>query len=365
MSAALHAGVTVRVAVPADAAALAAFGARTFAATYEHDNDPAHTAAHLARTFTPERQLAEITDPGRVMLLAEVDGELASYALVHVDSPAPVTGVTGRVGELERIYVDSRWHGRGLADAMMDAILEHTAQAGVEALWLAVWEKNARAIRFYERRGFREAGTTVFMYGNDPQNDRVMVRHVRDRRGPAPNAPAKVARPVLTVRLQRGRDGRDLLVCVRADGTTSWVRRPHGMPRRDRALLALEGTLALQGGVFAQVAAGAELLELLRPERADDAGPLGWSLRFAGLLDAEAVAPRKAGLAMVEAAVRGPHADVLALDDAMLTRVRAAAMAIEAAWHPLPADTALEFAFAPGVPDGLGAPLIRRATGAP
>ncbi len=358
----------MRDATVADAARLADFGARTFASTYEHANDPAETAAHVARKFSEEKQRAEIEDPTRHMLVVEVDGMLAAYALVQHPSPCPVTWTDGPTAELERIYVDTPWKGRGLADALMEAILEKAAAVGAESIWLGVWEENPRAIRFYERHGYREVGTTVFVYGNDPQTDKVLARAVRERRAPVLAASAKVVRPQLTVRLQRGVGGRDLLVCVRADGTTSWLRRPTGLPRRDRALLAIEGAVALKDGVFARVSEGAELLELLRPENATGQDALGWSLRFAALIDAEQASPGKANLAMVRATLddRAETATPpVELDEAMLHAIRLAVAQLEMTWRRVPAGEALEFSLTPGQPGGLSAAVRRKAAQAP
>jgi RimJ/RimL family protein N-acetyltransferase len=38
-----------------------------------------------------------------------------------------------------------------------------------------VWERNPRAIAFYAKLGFVEAGDHVFPVGNDPQRDVVMM----------------------------------------------------------------------------------------------------------------------------------------------------------------------------------------------
>lgn len=45
-------------------------------------------------------------------------------------------------------------------------------------LWLAVWEKNPRAIAFYEKNGFRAVGDQPFQVGSDTQRDIVMVRDI-------------------------------------------------------------------------------------------------------------------------------------------------------------------------------------------
>jgi ribosomal protein S18 acetylase RimI-like enzyme len=45
-------------------------------------------------------------------------------------------------------------------------------------IWLAVWENNPRAMRFYEKNGFRVAGKTLFRLGGDIQHDFVMARNL-------------------------------------------------------------------------------------------------------------------------------------------------------------------------------------------
>lgn len=41
-------------------------------------------------------------------------------------------------------------------------------------VWLGVWERNEKAIGFYERMGFRKAGTHDFFMGTERQTDFVM-----------------------------------------------------------------------------------------------------------------------------------------------------------------------------------------------
>ena len=36
-------------------------------------------------------------------------------------------------------------------------------------IWLGVWEKNLRAIRLYEKWGFKKVGTKEFILGSDLQ----------------------------------------------------------------------------------------------------------------------------------------------------------------------------------------------------
>ena len=58
----------------------------------------------------------------------------------------------------------------------MELVLETARTQGAAAVWLGVWEHNARAARFYQRFAFTEVGDHVFLLGADPQRDLIMVR---------------------------------------------------------------------------------------------------------------------------------------------------------------------------------------------
>jgi ribosomal protein S18 acetylase RimI-like enzyme len=60
----------------------------------------------------------------------------------------------------------------------MEACVSAAQERGGRTLWLGTWEKNARAIRFYEKCGFTDVGTHPFVMGSEVQTDRVMVRGI-------------------------------------------------------------------------------------------------------------------------------------------------------------------------------------------
>ncbi len=60
-------------------------------------------------------------------------------------------------GDIGAMYVRDAARGTGLADALIRAVLDHAAGV-VEQVQLTVNAENARAIRFYERHGFRPIG---------------------------------------------------------------------------------------------------------------------------------------------------------------------------------------------------------------
>lgn len=170
----------VRRATIADVARLSDLAAATFRETFEGENTPEDMARYLAEAFTPDRQAAEITDPAGTVLLAERRGksgnsELVGYVhLVAGRAPAAVRGPAPL--ELKRLYVARAWHGRGVAQALMDAALDAARARGAETLWLGVWERNPRAVAFYAKYGFARVGEHAFVLGADEQTDWVLAR---------------------------------------------------------------------------------------------------------------------------------------------------------------------------------------------
>lgn len=168
-------GLVIRPARPAEAAALARLMERTFRDTFGAVNRPEDLAAHVARSYGAELQRKELADPAITILVAEMDGTLCGYAqLRSADAPPEVTGPDPI--QLWRFYLDQAWLGKGVAQALMDAVTREARARGARTLWLGVWEENPRGIAFYRKVGFSEVGKFFFQVGADLQQDLIMTR---------------------------------------------------------------------------------------------------------------------------------------------------------------------------------------------
>lgn len=180
---------TIRPATTADAERLSQLGAMTFRETFERDNTPDDMARYLAGSFSPQKQMAEITDPASVVLLAQHEtptGEVELIGYAHlVSGPAPAAVGGAAPIEIKRLYVARAWHGRGIAQLLMDAALESARSRGARTVWLGVWERNARAAAFYGKYGFERVGEQTFLLGRDVQTDWLLTRSLDDHRAAA------------------------------------------------------------------------------------------------------------------------------------------------------------------------------------
>lgn len=106
---------------------------------------------------------------GAFALLAERDGAPIGYAMVNVRQGSPTWPISERAGEIETLSVLADERGQGTGSALLEAVREELEKLGITELSLLALSKNAEAIRFYERHGFR---THALWMRSDGQGER-------------------------------------------------------------------------------------------------------------------------------------------------------------------------------------------------
>lgn len=132
-------------------------------------------ATFLAEAYGEAIQRAELADPARPALVLTVEGVPSGFAQLRLDHREPC--VTGkRPAELQRIYLLRAAQGGGRGAALMEASVELARAWGADVLWLGVWEHNAKALAFYARCGFSEAGDHIFRIGQQIDRDLILMK---------------------------------------------------------------------------------------------------------------------------------------------------------------------------------------------
>ncbi len=164
--------ISYRTPTLADADALCVLARDTFIETFGHLYSDADLNAFLDKTFGPTGLPVEMADPAFALRIAEADGAMVGYCKVgplYLDVDA-----TGRRAlELRQLYVRRSHHGAGIAPTLMAWALAEMRRRGAEDVYLSVWSENERAKRFYARYGFVEVGRTLFMVGDQADDDRI------------------------------------------------------------------------------------------------------------------------------------------------------------------------------------------------
>jgi len=167
--------LTIRRAGMSDADTIARVGAATFKAAFGPDNTIANMDEYLASNFSLETIQSQLADPSSVFLMGFEAEKLIGYAMFKEGTPpASVSGSNPL--ELVRFYVVVEVIGLGYGSDFMRACLEVAEKLGHTNIWLGVWDKNKRAIRFYEKWGFKKIGIKQFLLGDDVQHDFIMQR---------------------------------------------------------------------------------------------------------------------------------------------------------------------------------------------
>lgn len=153
--------IDIRIATVADAAALAAV----------------HAAASGSRQSGPEHHAALLEQHADLIHLAEVDGSVAGFLVLHrashpaVEARHPI--------QLWQLYVRPEFHGSGVAAQLMATALDHARAHRHDVVWLGVSEDNARGIAFYRKHGFESLGLHEVSGGGHAHLDMVMSRAVQ------------------------------------------------------------------------------------------------------------------------------------------------------------------------------------------
>jgi diamine N-acetyltransferase len=164
--------VTIRPIVVADLDQLTAMARQTFYDTFAGTCTEKDMQDFLDTHYTASRLGAELAIPGNHYYFAEVAGVPAGYLQFREDYAGFPFMQQWKALELKRIYVSKEFHGKGIAQKLMECVLEHAHKNNYEVVWLGVWEHNKRAQQFYYKYGFKDSGHTHdFPIGSTPQTD--------------------------------------------------------------------------------------------------------------------------------------------------------------------------------------------------
>jgi ribosomal protein S18 acetylase RimI-like enzyme len=168
--------ITIRRCAPGDGVALSLVGQATFVQTYAEVLPASDLFLHCEREHGRAYYDARLDDPAYSFWIAEVaeTGVPVGYAMLSPPD-LPVAVDDGDL-ELKRIYLLHRFHGTGTGRGLLDTAVAAARAAGAGRLLLGVYGGNDRAMAFYTRQGFHQAGVRKFLVGANEYDDLVLAR---------------------------------------------------------------------------------------------------------------------------------------------------------------------------------------------
>ncbi len=169
--------IIIRQALPGEAELIADLSRQTFFDTFARFNTEEDMNLFMEKQFSKESLVEQVRKGDGIFLLATWENRLVGYARLKQQTAQflPASSL-----EISRIYAVQDVIGKGVGKSLMEASIELARTHHHQLIWLGVWEKNERAIRFYQNWGFRKAGEQTFILGKDIQTDWIMVKELSD-----------------------------------------------------------------------------------------------------------------------------------------------------------------------------------------
>ncbi len=159
--------------LPEELSLLQSVGRQAFTETFAEWNTPENMVIYLEQSFNTERLSAELANNESEFYFALRNNEVIGY--LKLNRLGAQTEIRDHDGvEIERIYVLKKYHGQKVGQLLFDTAMQRAQQAGAAYIWLGVWEKNEKAIKFYIRNGFIRFDSHTFKLGDEEQTDIMM-----------------------------------------------------------------------------------------------------------------------------------------------------------------------------------------------
>ena len=142
----------------------------TFSSAFSNMNTEPNMKQYLSRAFKEEQIQKELLTPDSAFYFLTIKHEVIGYTKLNLGN-AQTEKVNSDAIEIQRIYLYEKMQGKGYGRML----IEHAEGIGREhncpIIWLGVWEKNDKSIRFYQNMGFKIFDQHEFPFGDEIQTD--------------------------------------------------------------------------------------------------------------------------------------------------------------------------------------------------
>lgn len=169
----------LRQATVDDAAWVTRLMADCFLAAYGDVADAATIERHVQRTFDVEIVRAELMSGANEFWYAvDASQQPQGFVLLRFGGPWPDGLEDRQLAELRRFYLRPQAIGGGSAAVLMARAQLRASERGASGLFLSVYQKAPRPLRFYEKHGFRRHAAIKFYIDHVEFDDWLMLWRV-------------------------------------------------------------------------------------------------------------------------------------------------------------------------------------------
>ncbi len=143
---------------------------QTFIDSFASQNTEENITHYVENAFSTQKLEIELKNKSSEFYFLLIDSEAVAYMKINFSNAQSDIKEEDAM-EVERIYVHVAHQNLKLGTSLLDFAVKRARQESKKYIWLGVWEKNSRAISFYERYGFNKFSSHIYPIGDDPQID--------------------------------------------------------------------------------------------------------------------------------------------------------------------------------------------------
>ena len=155
--------IKINKATEANTEVIALLGTITYKESHGHFiDDKNDLKAYLTAAFSVSKTRENLNDPNNIYYIIYVDDLPVGYAQLVLNKTHNSV-VSNNNCLLERIYILADFIPLKIGQQFLTFLEAEAKTLQLDTMWLSVYTKNNRAIRFYERNDYKNAGVINFL----------------------------------------------------------------------------------------------------------------------------------------------------------------------------------------------------------
>ena len=174
--------IDIRIANTSDSELLSVLSRTTYIESHGHFiEDENDLNQHLDTSFSVSTLKEELSDSGNLFYIVWNDDLPVGYAKLILN--AKIEGVNSdKICRLERIYILKEFIPLKLGQQLLGFVENEVYALDCDTIWLTVYVKNYRAIRFYEKNAFEDVGRYTYLVNGTEYPNTVYAKKIKNER---------------------------------------------------------------------------------------------------------------------------------------------------------------------------------------
>ncbi len=167
--------IDIRKATHNDATTLALLARITYKEAFGYLWDKTELIEYLDVTFSVAKIEGSLQKKNNIFWIAFANNMPVGYAKLKVRCPYEKLS-DQTPAQLQKIYLLGDYTGMRIGAKLQNEVFDEVRREKIKTLWLAVWDGNHKAIKFYEQHGFTKTTTYRYDFQNTNFDYEVMTK---------------------------------------------------------------------------------------------------------------------------------------------------------------------------------------------